>query len=68
MKITIPMLALLLACGGGDSETHTDENTVGNEAPTTTEPAAVLVIAPFTMTDSGGQSVSMRADGQLSMD
>lgn len=64
------VLVLALACGGGDdSETvdPIDETTTGDE--TTTEVSSdVLVIAPFTLTDSGGQSISMTAEGQLTME
>ncbi len=70
MKSTTLLLALALACGGDDESqtTTTTETTTGEETTTTTTVAQdVLVIAPFTLTDSGGQSISMGADGRLTM-
>lgn len=62
------ILVLALACnGGGEEETQTVDTTTGDE--TTVEVSSdVLVIAPFTLTDSGGQAISMTAEGQLTME
>ena len=64
------ILALALACNGGDeTETvETTETTTGDETTTVEVSTDVLVIAPFTLTDSGGQAVSMTAEGQLTME
>ena len=73
-------LALALACGGGDTDNETDtaETTSGDESAETSDPATsdpiepgaageVWVLMPFTLTDSGGQSVSMDATGLVTV-
>lgn len=63
------LLALVLACNGGNDEAPTTDTTTTTGAETTTEVSTdVLVIAPFTLTDSGGQAISMTADGHLTME
>ena len=69
MKQSNWVLVLALACGGGSDDTTVEPiaDTHGDE--TATEVARdTLVIAPFSLTDSGGQTIAMTAGGQLTME
>lgn len=68
MKQTlVANLLLTLACGGNETPPEAAEETAGAETLAEVAEAATdaWVIAPFTLTDSGGQVIGVDAEGQL---
>ncbi len=74
MNRLVTCALLALACGGQTTSaepvtTSGSETPNSSESEPTPEPerADVFVMAPFTMTDSGGTSISMSADGVVTI-